>query len=140
MDPWRFQDYWPQEGLNPIREWEVVQDPAVRAAFDAVRDALAQTPDWLDPEVHNLFRMLHRDQRGLGELVFGTRFKRRGAKKFTDRNFRVFAKLRIPEHDCIMFVASEKQRGTYMPADAPQVASEYLSRFERSEGLVDGHI
>jgi hypothetical protein len=140
MVPWRFQDYWPYGGHNPIRIWEAGQDVDVRTAFDAVRDALAQTLDWLDPNVRELFRMLGRDERGLGEIVFETRFKRRGAKKLTDRNFRVFVKLRIPEHDCVLFVGSEKQRGTYNPLNARELARDYLARFERNEGFIDGHI
>src|SRR5262245_9303943 len=113
MEPWRFQDYWPYEGLNPIRRWEEAQDVDVRAAFDAVLNVLAQTEDWLAPEMQELFRLLERDEEGLGEIVFATRFKRRGAKKFTDRNFRVFAKLRLEDRDCVLFIGCEKRRGTY---------------------------
>jgi hypothetical protein len=140
MVPWRFQDYWPQEGHNPIRMWEAAQEVEVRAQFDAVRDALAQTPDWLDPSVEHLFRVLDRAEEGLGEIVFAIHFKKPGARKFTDRNFRVFCKIRIQEHDCVLFIGSEKRRGTYDPPRAPQLALDYLRRFEGGRGFTDGHI
>ena len=107
---------------------------------DEGADVLAQTPNWLHPEVKGFFRLLRRDETGIGEIVFETRFRRAGAKKPTDRNFRVFAKLRITEHDCVMFLGSEKRRGNYYPAKAPALAKSYLARFERNEGFVDGHI
>ncbi len=140
MVAWRFLDYWPREGFDPMRVWEATQDDDVRARLDAVLDVLAQTENWLDPNVKGLFRLLDRAEAGLGEIVFETSYTQEGRKKKSGRKFRVFVELRVDEHDCVMFVGSEKQRGTYSPPDAPRLAYEYLRALKDGEGFTDGHI
>jgi hypothetical protein len=140
MKPWRFLDYWPEEGHNPIREWCAAQEERVQAEFDAALAALAQTPDWLAPGNQDLFRPLTRGESGLGEIVFQFDWKLPRRPKPTRRRFRVFGILRSDDREFVLLVASEKQRGNYNPSNAPQKANEYRLAYERGEGETNEHI
>jgi hypothetical protein len=142
MESWHFLDYWPRAGENPIRNWENSQDEKVRNSFDAVRDALAQTPDWDDHSVHALYRDLERDESGMGEIVFEAHYERKGKRPERFRRFRAFVRVRDEQHDCILFLCCEKwpRRGVYDPPNAPKLAMRQLIAFEAGQGFIYGHV
>lgn len=140
MNPWRFLDYWPEEGSNPIREWYAVQDFEVRAEFDVAVAILAQTEDWLDPSMASSFRLLTRAETGIGEIVFYVDVPAKGKPKPLRRRFRVFGILRAEHHEFVLLIGSEKKRGLYVPPNAPRLAKKYQLDFEQGKGWTSEHI
>jgi hypothetical protein len=87
-----------------------------------------------------IFRLLEREELGLGEIAFDADVEIPGRKKTLRRHFRVFGLLREAEREFVMFIASEKQkRGRYFVEDAPRLAKKYLEAYQAHKGDTSEH-
>ena len=129
MSLWTIKDYYLDGGTCPIRDWYIVQEPDVQAAFDATLATLAATEDWEDTKQ---FKALKKNHAGLGEI----RFK-------LERPLRRFRPVGIwpptTEHEFTLLVGCRKARGVYDPPDAFTLALRYKLDLEAGIGDTDEH-
>jgi len=107
MSIWRLMDYYPEPGLNPVRDWYEEQEEDVQAEFDFALRAFIANEDWT--EASEVLALGGRYV-GLYEVcieVFSlddreTHFRAIGAWRQDSRNF-------------ILFLVSELSEGQYEP-------------------------
>jgi hypothetical protein len=136
MNPWRFLEYVTSGGRNPLRDWYLSQDDAVRSALDFTIHQLRVTDDWLEPKRKSSkrqFSPLVNEHAGLGELRFWPD---------DGRKFRVPGIYRPNEREFIMFAGCEKRFGglIQIPNDAFDVALKLKKEFEAGHGGVIVHV
>src|SRR6266849_5914645 len=106
MSLWAFFDYITEDGRNLVHDWYVIQDPAVRAQFDATLFILGALQEWEGVEE---FKPLTNKHLGLGEIRFHVDETTPGAKRPHRRRFRpvgIWPKLKDGEF--ILILGCEK--------------------------------
>ncbi|MGH9327690.1 MAG: hypothetical protein ACRD2B_13555 [Terriglobia bacterium] len=125
MPLWTFKVYCLEGGACPIRDWYIMQEIEVQAAFDATLITLAATEDWEDTK-H--FKALRREHEGLGEIRFALE------KPFIRRFRPVGIWPPVIDREFIFLLGCEKSRGVYDPDGAFDLALHYKHQLEAGIG------
>jgi hypothetical protein len=134
MALWRFFDYITEDGHNLIERWYELQDPEVRATFDATLLILAATADWEAEDVEE-FKPLANEHRGLGEVRFHVNALAPGAKRPHRRRFRPVGVWPVAvNREFIRVLGCEKSGRTFMPHNAFGKALGYKALLEEGRG------
>jgi hypothetical protein len=140
MGLWKFFDYVTEDNVNLMEEWYKVQDPEVRARFDATLFILGATEDWDDENVEE-FKALTKAHAGLGEVRFFVDALTPGAKRPHKRRFRpVGIWPPIISREFIMILGCEKSGRTFKPHDAFGLAVRHKALLEQGRGTTNERI
>lgn len=128
-----------EDNRNLIREWYAVQDPEVRAEFDATLLILGAISDWQDPGVEE-FKALSKKHAGLGEIRFYVDTMAVGARRPHRRRFRPVGIWPPIDREFILLIGCEKSGRSYIPHDAFDTALQHRDDLRAGKGTTIEHL
>jgi hypothetical protein len=128
MGFWRFMEYLPASGINPVRSWYDEQEEEIQAEFDFALHAQTQDRDWEDsPAV----TALQGPYLGLMEICVDMEIDDEG------RQFRAVGSFRPDNRDFVLFLVTV-ERGEE-PDPLLGMALAYKTAWEMGDGELDEH-